>query len=348
MNKYNPSKGDMIFLFEKLSIDIVLENFIFSNGIKVIRTPKEIIENPLGDEKPQTPNEKIALTNLIYPSYYLPGSGFKHLCLVAPSSCKDQSRDIWIILGILRLIKPLHIFIMSKFIFNGKIIKITQIMQETRLNKESFCHKGLIEHYKLEDLNHVNKLLPKINTILIPQTKYPQLKQAISHFFQATLWEKWHYTTTGFQKLFPGIDCLFGNPEWKHKNKISSRIDNWLKGSIKHGNAKITYLTSLFNYLWDTYRPPAAHGHPPNTSEIDSDIDSNKACFCIHELLRLSLLKMLDLDDKTLSEYEEIFKNDDEKSKNQKLDNFFKIPTTYQFSKESNKSSIDHFLKDIL
>ncbi len=343
MTQYKPSKNDMFFLFKNLPISVEQEGFIFDNGVKVIQTPKKIIEKPLGNEKPQFPHEDIALTNLINPFQYL-GVGFKHICLVAPNSCIDQAQSIWRVLYILRLIKPLHICVMSEFIFDKKVISPGQHMQHSRLNKTSSER----EFYQLEDLKYVNELLPKISKILSPQTKHPQLRQAILHFFKATLGEKWHYVSTGFQKLFPGIDCLFGNLKG---HKIPSNINNWLKDYVSQGMTKINYLKPLFECLWKTYRGVAAHGQPPLTigSEINIDEDA-KACFCVHELLRYSLLKMLDLDDKTLSEYEEICA--DKKNKTKNLSVFFQGTLNNQFSKEKKEAKnkkllIDQFLKDI-
>ncbi len=346
MHQYNPSKNDMFFLFKTLPINVEQVNFTFCNNVKIVGTPKNVIENPLGNEKPQRPHEDINLTCFINPFHYL-GAGFKHICLIAPNSCKDQAQSIWRVLCILRLIKPLHIFVMSQFVFDEKIIKHGQHMQDSRLNKNSFINKAEVELYQLEDLEYVNKLLPIIDTILRPQTKYPQLRQAILHFFQATLKEKWHYVSTGFQKLFPGIDCLFGNLKGP---KIPSSINSWLQDYVTQDKTKINYLKPLFEYLWDTYRHVAAHGHPPLTIGAEINIDQEaKACFCVHELLRYSLLKMLDLDDKTLSKYEEICA--DKKNKTKNLSVFFQGTLNNQFSKEKKEAKnkkllIDQFLKD--
>ena len=349
MNKHKPSKNNMFFLFKNLPINIEQTGFIFDNGVKVIQTPIKLIENPLGNDKPQFPHEDIGLTCFINPFHYLDPTSLKNICLVAPD-CINQTQSIWRILYILRLIKPLYIGVISQFVFDEKVINPGQHMHHSRLNKISFSNKGEREFYQFEDLEYVNKLLPKINKILSDQTKYPQLKQAIQQFFQATLGEKWHYASTGFQKLFPGIDCLFGNPKSNHRNKISFRINKFLSKDIKQGNAKITYLQKLFEILWDTERHKAAHGFPPPATTLKdskpSNEENNKACFCVHELLRISLLKMLELDEKALDVHERNSGNYDE-SRNQKLDEFFQGILNSQSNKEKN-NLMDQFLKDIL
>ena len=163
MIQYNPSKNDMFFLFKNLPINVTEVNFTFCNNVKIVGTPTNIIENPLGNEKPQYPYENIALTNFIDPFHYL-GVGFKHICLVAPNYI-NQTESIWRVLCMLRLIKPLHVCVMSEFIFDKKVISPGQHMHHSRLNKEFFSNKAEIEFYQLEDLESVNKLLPKMRQL---------------------------------------------------------------------------------------------------------------------------------------------------------------------------------------
>lgn len=249
-------------------------------------------------------DEDPAIASAVYPQYGIPGLGCHHRNLIYNMSVTDSQTavsELWLYLGILRLIKPLFMLITGSIeLQNNEIKQFSTIWTKTFLN---IPH----EDYKNEDLEHAQRIIYVHKEIKKADSR---ILQAFKTFVRTTLTEQIMFSQTFFQKLFPILDLLSGNPSWKHETYVKTNIGGWLQWVYSTEATKHSInFESVVSKLWENYRhhflhlscsvaPPSHNYVKNNDGRFKNDPENieeneNDAVFALHEIVRLCLLSLI-------------------------------------------------------
>ncbi|MGE5196818.1 MAG: hypothetical protein ACM3JI_05760 [Anaerolineae bacterium] len=136
----------------------------------------------------------------------------------------------------------------------------------------------------------------------------------LKSFLEAVLWERLHYASSSFSKLFPFIDSFVGNPTHDHCKKASLRLSSFL-GEIPSVLLKESLskekVASRLQSIWELHRAPDLHGYLKEPDVPSSNVGARnpidrpelKDLFDLMELARVSLIKMLSLEVDAFQDY---------------------------------------------
>ncbi len=321
----DPLPGNHYFLFTSLSIAGELYSelpILLSPGIYLASTPYHAVANgaPTG-----SPLERhVGLGAWVYPGHGL-GMGQCHACLNIDASIPANTASLysWAMAGALYLAKPIYMAIGGSFTYGT--LDVGLLGRETNhINHRAnicldrfFCHdtngKPLL-HYGKGDLAIAGKLFPLILDCLTLRQQMPRSYYILQLFFEAVIWERLHYASSSFSKLFPMLDAFAGNPSRHHANRVPSRLGSFLANtpSAVIGKSFTSQeLKARLKAIWDDHRPPGLHGYVKDLSfpgsalrpEITSEI---KDLFDLVEIARIAIIKMLLLEPSVKQTYNQI------------------------------------------
>lgn len=294
-------------------------------GVYLTDFPHYALENAASKESCTT--ENIYRCEWVCPGYGLKLHAAKY-CIKIDKSIPDNSKDryFWLMIGALYLARPLNICILGSFSY-GK--EDTGFVGENAAHYEHrsniyldtfFSHSHDESHlltYTKDDFEQTKVYFLKMEKIFASRQAAPRPYFVLKSFLEATLWEKLIYSSTVFSKLFPLIDSFAGNPTHSHEKKISKRLSAFLKDvpSHIHGqNVPEGEIKERLVSIWRLHRGPELHGYlkePPipraNSPQSELyDTSELKDLFDLMEIARLSIIKMLLLDEISYSKYCEI------------------------------------------
>lgn len=299
-----------------------------TNNVYIDKNSQEVIQ--------QIQSIEPAIAHAVYPQYGVPGLGCHHRILCSDLNSIDflQARkEMWEFLGLLRLIKPLPMHIAGTIEFrNSDIFNFETIWQKTYLNTNTSCTSGSVNEYEESDINLVCDLWKNQFSTSIKETR---LMNGVQSFIRTTLTEQIRYSETYFQKLFPILDLLMGNPHNYHSRQLADTIGPWLQYvyETKVRGHNIDFTTVLIN-LWDSYRHyylhksvsmfPPSHLYTLNNegnykyNGKDQKEDSRKGSYALHEIVRLTLLALLFLAKDEQEEFNNLPLVENHKSRKEK------------------------------
>lgn len=154
-------------------------------------------------------------------------------------------------------------------------------------------------------------------------------------FFEAVIWERLHYASSSFSKLFPVLDAFAGNPSRHHANRVASRLGSFLANTPSAINGRLFTSQEIelrLKAVWDDHRPPGLHGYVkdlsfPGSSNGPKITPEIKDLFDLMEIARISVIKMLLLEPSVFQVYNQIpipqKVNDDAEKRNTASTDFF-------------------------
>lgn len=341
-----PQYGDHYFLFTHFPIAGELYSQLpipLSSGIYLASTPYHAVAHgaPVGS----SPERHVGLGAWVYPGHGL-GMGQCHACLKVDSS---HSVDIarrygWAMVGALHLAKPIRMVIGGTFTYgtleDGLLGRETNhINHRTNVCLDSFFSYDLngkpLLQYEKEDFALAGKLFPLILNCLAQRQHMPRPYSILQLFFEAVIWERLHYASSSFSKLFPVLDAFVGNPSRHHANRVASRLGSFLANTPSAVNRQLFTSQEIelrLKAIWDDHRPPGLHGYVkdlsfPGSSNSPKITPEIKDLFDLLEIARISVIKMLLLEPSVFQVYNQIpipqKVNDDAEKRNAASTDFF-------------------------
>lgn len=341
-----PQYGDHYFLFTHFPIAGELYSQLpipLSSGIYLASTPYHAVAHgaPVGS----SPERHVGLGAWVYPGHGL-GMGQCHACFkVDPSHSVDMARRYgWAMVGALHLAKPIRMVIGGAFTYgtleDGLLGRETNhINHRTNVCLDSFFSYDLngmpLLQYEKEDFVLAGKLFPLILNCLAQRQHMPRPYSILQLFFEAVIWERLHYASSSFSKLFPVLDAFVGNPSRHHANRVASRLGSFLANTPSAVNGQLFTSQEIelrLKAIWDDHRPPGLHGYVkdlsfPGSSSSPKITPEIKDLFDLLEIARISVIKMLLLEPSEFQEYNQIpipqKVNDDAEKRNAASTDFF-------------------------
>ncbi|MEI8364964.1 MAG: hypothetical protein WCF65_00970 [Parachlamydiaceae bacterium] len=320
-----PQHGDHYFLFTHLPIAGELYSHLpipLSSGIYLASTPYHAVAQgaPVGS----LPERHVGLGAWVYLGHGL-GMGQCHACLkVDPSHSVEMARRYcWAMVGALHLAKPIRVVISGSFTYgtleDGLLGRETNhINHRTNVCLDSFFSHDVngepLRQYAKEDLVLAGKLFPLILNCLEQRQHMPRLYSVLQLFFEAVIWERLHYASSSFSKLFPMLDAFVGNPSRHHANRVATRLSKFLANTpsaITGKSFTAQEIEARLKAIWDDHRPPGLHGYIKDLSFPGSSISPKitpeiKDLFDLLEIARIAVIKMLLLEPSVVQAYNQI------------------------------------------
>lgn len=228
------------------------------------------------------------------------------------ADCQAARKEMWDILAIFRLLRPGYVHIAGTVSIIDQYSAVETNWHQSYLNIfDNDMSEG--------DLKLLIMMAPSIRGILA-QPENTRLKQLLGSFLRAINGEQLVFLETFFQKLFPILDLLAGNPSIFHNEQVSKNIGSWLQ-HVYH--SEIAYCKTTFpviiKRIWDSYRAnylhlsaavcPPSHLYAPGTTTYQGNghaDDQVKALMVLHEIVRLTLLSLLSLPINLQKEYNDL------------------------------------------
>ncbi len=339
--------GDKCFLFSAFSVNPCLFLKLpieLCPGIFLASTPQHALAR--GGRRGASEKEHVALGEWVYPGYAL-GLGIVNACikidLSVPEGLKD--RYFWLLMGALFLTKPIYTHIAGSFQYGdeeeGFLGRITnKIDHRTNICLDTFfshtAQGAALLQYNEEDFRRAALYFAQFVRIFGSRHTASRPYFNLKSFLEAVLWERLHYASSSFSKLFPLIDSFVGNPTHDHCKKASFRLSSFL-GEVPNilleeplNKEKVAL---RLQSIWDLHRAPDLHGYlkepdvPTTNAGARNPIDRPelKDLFDLMELARISLIKMLSLEERVFQDYCQIpiprsgYVSKDEKKEAEKL-----------------------------
>lgn len=340
-------KGDKCFLFSSFSIDPALFLQLpiqLYPGIYLALTPQHALAR--GGRKGASEREHIALAGWVYPGYGL-GLGIVNACIKIDSTVPAELRDryFWLMMGALFLTKPIYMHIAGSFEYgdaeDGFLGRVTnKIDHRTNICLDTFfSHTAQgtpLLQYNEEDFQQATLYFAQLFRIFRSRHTASRPYFNLKSFLEAVLWERLHYASSSFSKLFPLIDSFVGNPTHDHCKKASFRLSAFLgeiPSVVLEKPLNKEEIAFRLQSIWDLHRAPDLHGYlkepdlPSTNAEARNPIDRPelKDLFDLMELSRISIIKMLSLGESVLQDYCQIpiprskYVSKDEKKEAEKL-----------------------------
>ncbi len=341
--------GDHFLLYTHLPIDGNLYRELpirLADGVSLASTPYHAVAR--GAPEGSSSERHTGFGAWVYHGHGL-GMGQCHVCLKMDSSLSSAMgrRYGWVMAGALYLAKPIYTAIGGSFTYgtpeDGLLGREpNHINHRSNICLDSFftCDandKPLLQ-YEKEDLTLAGKLFLPILRCLEQRQQMPRPYLALQRFLEAVLWERLHYASSSFSKLFPALDGFAGNPPRHHANRVPRRLGLFLSGipSIITGMPLTAQeIETRLKAIWDDHRPPGVHGYVkditfPGSSIKPEPARETKDLFDLMEITRMAIVKMLLLEPNVFQEYNQIAipkKTDgvnDAKVRTELSNNFFK------------------------
>lgn len=264
-----------------------------------------------------------AIAGAVFTQYGISGLGCQHrlLCADLNSVNSTQARtEMWEILGLLRLVKPLPIHIAGTVdLFEEGINGFETHWHRTHLN---ITENGIDSlEYDLTGIQTAQMLWKFFFENRSDQPS--RLRNALESFLRTTLTEPISFVETFFQKLFPILDLLCGNPPFHHGREVQSNLGAWLQHVYRQEVlAKKIDFPKVIENVWNSYRHhylhksfsvlPASHlytklkdGSFRYTGKNPGE-DNMAAVVALHEIVRLCLLSLLCLPEGPRSDFDNL------------------------------------------
>lgn len=321
----DPVPGDHFLLYTHFPIEANLYNELpirLADGLSLASTPYHAVAR--GAPEGSSSEWHTGLGAWVYPGHGL-GMGQCHTCLKMDFSLSSAMgrRYGWVMAGALYLAKPIYTAIGGSFTYgtpeDGRLGRETNhINHRSNICLDSFftCNsndKPLLQ-YEKKDFALAGKFFHLILRCLEQRQQMPRLYLVLQRFLEAVLWERLHYTSSSFSKLFPALDAFAGNPPRHHANRVSRRLGLFLSDipSIITG-VPFTALEieTRLKAIWDDHRPPGIHGYIkditfPGSSTKPEPSTETKDLFDLMEITRMAIVKMLLLEPAIFQEYNQI------------------------------------------
>ena len=302
------NKKFMFFCKLPISFDCLKEKLFLSDRIYVDKNAQEIIT--------QIQEHHTATAYAVYPQYGIPGLGCQHRLFCADLDENESMhlrRQMWELLGILRLVKPLPIHVTGSIdVYDSQIQSIETNWHKTYLNLPQSFHNQ-VNDYSTVDISTSSQLFDSFyKASYNPNSR---LRLATDSFIRTSFTEPIMFAQTFFQKLFPIVDLLSGNPSWNHDTHVKSNLGRWFQ--FVYGAEALQEgidLEKVVESLWATYRNYYLHLScsvaPPSHQYVKTDLgefvckssnpqaDNGEALLALHEVARLCLLSLLYLPEK--------------------------------------------------
>ncbi len=296
------NKGFMFFWKLPISFTSLKEKLFLTDYVYVDKSTQKVIQHIQSIDP--------VIAHAVYPQYGIPSLGYHNRILCSDLNSIDflQARkEMWESLGVLRLVKPLPMHIAGTIeIRDNDIADFETRWQKTYLNINTQNCSGAVSIYEENDLNLVQDLW---KNLFKSSNKETRILRGVLSFLRTTLTEQIYYSETYFQKLFPILDLMMGNPT-KHSQQLSITIGSWLQ-HVYENQARENNIdfTKILNNLWDSYRhyylhqsmsllPPSHLYTTTKTGECsydgkDQKEDSRQGLYALHEIVRITLLTLL-------------------------------------------------------
>lgn len=293
-------------------------------GVFLASTPYHAVEQgaPVGSKL----ELHVGLGAWVYPGHGI-GMGVCHACIMVDSSVSAEKalHYAWVMAAALYLAKPLHINIGGFFQYGTPDDGLLGRTPHRIDHGSNLCLDTFFNHvndqsllqFDEHDLKRAARYFPLILRILDDESRFQRPYTNLRSFFKAVLWERLRFADSIFSELFSTIDSFTGNPTHKHRNKISANLGLFLDGmpSLITGSATTaqTYVTRL-QTMWDRHRGSCKHGYrksiPSPVVQLQSvlkpfkkDLVEMKDLFDLMEIARVSIIKMLLLEEVTFQDY---------------------------------------------
>ncbi len=339
--------GDKCFLFSAFSIDPCLFLKLpieLCPGIFLASTPQHALAR--GGRRGASEREHVALGEWVYPGYAL-GLGVVNACIKIDLTVSEGLRDryFWLLMGALFLTKPIYTHIAGSFQYGneeeGFLGRITnKIDHRTNICLDAFFSHSVqgtsLLQYNEEDFRQAALYFAQFVRIFGSRHTASRPYFNLKSFLEAVLWERLHYASSSFSKLFPLIDSFVGNPTHDHCKKASFRLSSFLGETpsvLLEKSLNKEELALRLQSIWDLHRAPDLHGYlkepdvPSTNAGARNPIDRPelKDLFDLMELARISIIKMLSLEESLFQDYCQIpiprseYLSKDEKKEAEKL-----------------------------
>ena len=259
-------QGDTYFLFKKIPLDPLInlqdQPIEIYSGAYLVQVPYKLFDIP-SDSSGMKDAKDVAFIEWSYSGYHL-GLIDCNVSIQFDSSIPHNERDqcFWAFITALLLIKPLFIHILGLYSENKPSLASGKFDFRTNLSLQTSLS------YNMNDIELAKQLLPIILHYKDPKNNNLRLSHIIQQFQQAFIFEKLHYASSIYSKLFPLIDSLAGNPTYDHNKYISARLGKLLANTLSHETKKpITQetITNHLSHIWGLHRYPELHGHIKET-----------------------------------------------------------------------------------
>jgi hypothetical protein len=313
--------GDHYCLFTHFPIDPTLYSQLpiqLYKEIYLAPTPHEAINR--GAHSGASTTEHVALGAWVYPGHGL-GMGSCHACLKIDASvpANTASRYFWTMLGALYLAKPIHIKIGGSFTYGDGEDGLLGRMTNRIDHRSNICLDAFFSHtddkfllqYDKNDLAVAGQLFPLILECMALRQQMPRPYYILKAFFEAVLWERLHYASSSFCKLFPMFDAFAGNPSRHHANRVSTRFGSFLSdisSAVVGASFASQDISARLKSIWDSNRPPDLHGYVkdltfPGSSTQPIITPEIKDLFDLMEIGRVAVIKILLLPSSVFEAY---------------------------------------------
>lgn len=293
-------------------------------GVFLASTPYHAVEQgaPAGSKL----ELQVGLGAWVYPGHGI-GMGVCHACIMVDASVSTEKalHYAWVMAAALYLAKPLYIHIGGFFRYgtpdDGLLGRTPhRIDHGSNVCLDAFSahlNSQSLLHFDEHDLKRASRYFPLMLRVLDEESRFQRPYTNLRSFFKAVLWERLRFADSIFAELFSTIDSFAGNPTHKHRNKISANLSLFLDGipSLITGSATTaqTYVIRL-QTMWDRHRGSCKHGYrksiPSPVVQPQSvpkpskkDLVEMKDLFDLMEIARVSIIKMLLLEEATFQDY---------------------------------------------
>ncbi len=354
-------KGDSCFLFRSFPLDYKLHNLV-ENPIK-IHENIYLVQTPSILNNTKT-KETIATTEWICQGFHL-GIGYSHVSIKIDSLEESREKLFWSTIVAFFLVKPLFIHISGQFNYGDPDNNF--INNPGKYDLRSNLSFSLSQFntqpqnwlsYNTQDIENVKRILPSLLDCCNDNINLRQFFN-IQMFLQIFFFEKLHFASSLYQKLFPLLDSLAGNPS---DFNVSERLGKFLADiSFNEGTNRTseTLVKDRLAHIWGLHRYPEVHGHIKenylkadiaNSANIFPDKNNSKDLMDLAEMARVSFLKILLLDESNRKKYDNIPIPPTGKSRSEaKNENKFRdMQAESFFNCEYNNSDILVFYSDLI
>jgi hypothetical protein len=321
----DPVLGDYYLLFTHLPIAGELYSELpitLAPGVLLASTPYHAVER--GASAGSKLELHVGLGAWVYPGHGI-GMRVCHACIMVDASVSAEKalHYAWVMAAALYLTKPLYINIGGFFQYGTPYDGLLghrphRIDQGLNVCLDTFfthANDQSLLQFDEHDLKRAGRYFPLILKILDEESRFQRPYTNLRSFFKAVLWERLRFADSIFSELFSTIDSFTGNPTHKHRNKISANLSLFLDGipSLITGSATTaqTYVTRL-QAIWDRHRSSCKHGYKknipspvvqPQSIPKPSDSVEMKDLFDLMEIARVSIIKMLLLEEAAFRDY---------------------------------------------